>query len=438
MKFRSTLLKIAPLVLLLFAACKQPGGVPEARTDSGSARQGTDGASTAKPTNAVARSSEISLLKRTPVSLTLSSRVDNPRDFPEHLVDESPGTAWNGKTGDLNAWISVTLDPRVQVRAIAMTAGFDKGPLFEKNLRITKLRIEREGKELKVVTLDPSKREAQVIPINEPGGNYKLTVVETQQGSTATWKEVVVSELTFLGDAPMDLVHAKPRFPEITIAPGSAPAPKPRNGETKVTGLAAADLRALCAVWSASAKAKAQDAIDYEVLHSGGTAKQYSHWLSVISCKPEGLVPIEGDLPQGFSNLGSIRTVEFVQTANFNEKRLVLKDPDGKAIIGPRLTMNGDADLAPSIAFKVTCTHVGTHDVLAASEVRESWTGSFKPKTSTMGVEFSAITCLFDTSRIDCDEAGQTYAGEAMKRGSSVIWPKLNLSPKTGRLEESP
>jgi hypothetical protein len=437
MKFRSTLLMMAPLALLPFAACKQPGGVPEARTDSGSARLEPDGASTGKTITAVARSEEISLLKRTPASLTLSSRVDNPRDFPEHLVDENPGTAWNGKTGDLNAWISVTLDPRVQVRAIAVTAGFDKGPLFEKNLRITKLRIEREGKELKVVSLDPSKREAQVIPINEPGGNYKLTVVETQQGSTAAWKEVVVSELAFLGNAPIDLVQSKPSFPTITIAPGSAPAPKPRNAETKVTGLAAADLRALCAVWSARAKTKAQNEIEAEVFNSGGNAKQYSHWLTVISCKPEGLVPIEGDLPQGFSNLGSIRTVEFVLTANFNEKRLVLKDPEGNAIIGPRLTVNGDADLAPSIAYKVVSTRVGTHDVLAASEVRESWIGSFGPKTSTMGVEFSVITCLFDKSELGCDEGSQTYARDAMKRGSSVVWPKLTLSPKTGKLEES-
>jgi hypothetical protein len=252
---RRSFAALATPMLFFGAACK-PATI-EIRTDSGTPQGGfaIDGAPSAKP---VGRSSEISLLRRTPAKLTLSSRVDNPRDFPEHLVDENPATAWNGKTGDLNAWISVTLDPRVNVRAIAITAGFTKGDLFEKNVRITKLRIEREGKELKVVSLDPSKREAQVLPINEPGGNYKLTVVETQQGSTATWKEVVVSELAFLGDAPMDLVHAKPRFPEITIAPGSAAAPKPRNGETKVTGLAAADLRALCAVWSASAKAKAQ------------------------------------------------------------------------------------------------------------------------------------------------------------------------------------
>jgi hypothetical protein len=174
------------------------------------------------------------------------------------------------------------------------------------------------------------------------------------------------------------------------------------------------------------------------VSNSGGTAKQYSHWLSVISCKPEGIVPIEGELPQGFSNLGSIRTIEFVQTANFNEKRLVLKNPDGKAIIGPRLTMNGDADLAPSIAYKVISTHVGTHDVLTASEVRESWIGSFGPKTSTMGIEFAVITCLFEKSELSCDEGSQTYAHETMKRGSAVVWPPLELNPKTGRFGDSP
>src|SRR5687767_2662524 len=49
------------------------------------------------------------LLVTTAAEVTVSSRVDNPRDFPEHLVDGKHETAWNGKTGDLSAWIEVKL-----------------------------------------------------------------------------------------------------------------------------------------------------------------------------------------------------------------------------------------------------------------------------------------------------------------------------------------
>jgi hypothetical protein len=43
----------------------------------------------------------VELLHATPALVAVSSRVDNPRDLPEFLVDGRAVTAWNGRTGDL-------------------------------------------------------------------------------------------------------------------------------------------------------------------------------------------------------------------------------------------------------------------------------------------------------------------------------------------------
>nr|MCU0685220.1 hypothetical protein [Polyangiaceae bacterium] len=56
-------------------------------------------------------------------------------DFPEHLIDGKPETAWNGKTGDLvGGWVAFRLPSGVRVRRIELSAGFDKvssaGDLF--------------------------------------------------------------------------------------------------------------------------------------------------------------------------------------------------------------------------------------------------------------------------------------------------------------------
>src|SRR5437762_2709242 len=116
---------------VLVAACKKEPPAPPSPSASASQQPQTGDAPARVPTT--------NLLVTTAAEVTVSSRVDNPRDFPEHLVDNKPETAWNGKTGDVNAWIEVKLDPRVHVAAIAITCGFDKGDLFEKNLRIEKL-----------------------------------------------------------------------------------------------------------------------------------------------------------------------------------------------------------------------------------------------------------------------------------------------------------
>src|SRR5262249_39391043 len=198
----------------------------------------------------------VDLLFETDVKITVSSRVDNPRDYPEHLVDGRPETAWNGKTGDLNGWIEVTLAPEVHVQSIAITCGFDKkkGPedLFVENHRIKRLRVVRDGAPMKEVTLDVTRRDLQSIPIDAPGGTYRLEVLETVPGTKKDGRELTVSDLKFYG-TPGAVRLAEPRLPRVDVAPGSArpPAPAVSVGELVAEGRSAKSLRALCDAWTA-------------------------------------------------------------------------------------------------------------------------------------------------------------------------------------------
>jgi hypothetical protein len=166
----------------------------------------------AVPTDAVAapavvdagRSTEASLvelLHDVPCTVAVSSKVDNPKDFPEHLVDGKSETAWNSRTGDLHGYIAFRTPKVTRVRRVELTVGFDKGELFTKNHRIRRVRVSREGVTLAEATLDPEERGFQKIEIDAEGGDFRLDVLETVAGTEKKWKELTVSELRVWGFA---------------------------------------------------------------------------------------------------------------------------------------------------------------------------------------------------------------------------------------------
>jgi hypothetical protein len=162
------------------------------------------------------------LLQTTSSEVAVSSNVDNPRDFPEHLLDGKPETAWNGKTNDLNGWIAFKVPPTTQVKQILVTAGFDKksaqGDLFTMNHRIRKVRVTREGEAIGEFTLDIEKRELQPIPIDRPGGSYRIEVLATEPGTKTAWKELCVSELRVVGiPGKLDLNPFGPHVPDVRV-----------------------------------------------------------------------------------------------------------------------------------------------------------------------------------------------------------------------------
>ncbi len=231
---RRTLL-CASLALAGCRSCAEQKASAPAAVDAAvdaAASETTHDAATATADAALPRPERlVELLHWVPAVVAVSSRVDNPRDYPQHLVDGDPATAWNGKSGDLvGGWLAFVVPPEVRVRRIELSAGFDKvgkqGDLFTMNHRITKVAVERrEGTEsapswrrVREVSLDPTVRTPQAIEIDEPGGAFRIEVLEVTPGTKTDWRELVVSELRVFGLARAHRLP-KARMPDMVIAP---------------------------------------------------------------------------------------------------------------------------------------------------------------------------------------------------------------------------
>ena len=147
----------------------------------------------------------VDLLHATASAVAVSSNVNNPRDFPEHLVDGNPRTAWNGRTGDLvGAWVKVRVPATARIERIEMSIGFDKtnreGDLFTMNHRIKRVRVFRGEVAVGDHTFDIGERGLQSIRVGAGGGTYRIEVLETVPGTQPSWKELCISELRVMGD----------------------------------------------------------------------------------------------------------------------------------------------------------------------------------------------------------------------------------------------
>ena len=182
----------------------------------------------------------VDLLHTVDATVAVSSKVDNPHDYPEHLVDGKPETAWNGKTGDLTGWIAFRVPKTARVARIELTSGYDRvsreGDLFTMNYRIKKVRISREGQVLREASLDVDKRALQAIDIDAAGGDFKVEIVETVPGTQRTWRELTVSEFRVwgrAGGAPENPTH----IPKMAIGGlDGGPSPKPVSNTDPVRG----------------------------------------------------------------------------------------------------------------------------------------------------------------------------------------------------------
>jgi hypothetical protein len=198
------------LLVLLTAACKREAATaapPPPQSVAAPAPARSAPGTLAASADAAARDTQlyVDLLYMTQADIAVSSTVANPRDFPEHLLDYRPDTAWNGKTGDLvGGWVAFRVPKSAHVERIEMTVGFDKiardgTDLFTANHRIRRVRVSLDGQSIGEHELDIDKRTAQHIKVGRPGGEYKIEVLETAAGTNKTWRELVVSELHVIG-----------------------------------------------------------------------------------------------------------------------------------------------------------------------------------------------------------------------------------------------
>jgi hypothetical protein len=160
--------------------------------------------------------------------VAVSSNVDNPRDFPEHLVDGKEDTAWNGRTGDLvGATISFAVPQDAKITSLLLSAGFNKrsakgDDLFAMNHRIAKITILRIARELRVEEeiktwhLDTERREPQELNVALPGGIYMLRIDDVVPGTNAAWRELAVSEFAVMG-IPHGAPVPHPAIPNVRL-----------------------------------------------------------------------------------------------------------------------------------------------------------------------------------------------------------------------------
>ena len=221
-------------------------------TDSAAGAQSTDASTNAGDASAAKPAAVIDLLHSVECTVAVSSKVDNPKDFPEHLVDGKNETAWNGRTGDLEGWIAFRVPSVARVKRVELTVGFvkvgaDKRDLFTMNHRIEKVRLSRAGTLVKEVTLDPDNREMQGFDVDEAGGDFELKVLSTKPGTEKTWRELTVSEFRVLGianGAPENPSHP----PNIAIGGLDGVVPRPAVEGAPPPG-PFANVAELCAAW---------------------------------------------------------------------------------------------------------------------------------------------------------------------------------------------
>lgn len=235
------------------AGSPEPGAAELRAVSSGAQPVAASGSGSAETEAEEEPAAPVDLLRSVRTDLAVSTAYRNDVSQAAHLVDGNLETAWNSRSGDLvGAWIEVRLPATASVTSIGMTAGFtkrgDATDLFTGNHRVARVRVLRDGAEVAVLSLDPEARELQTLPVEGPGGVYRIEVAEVVAGSRSSWRETCVSELRIFGrDAG---AQEGARFPRFAV--GELPPPRPLPGSHdrgEVARRLADDARWLVRAW---------------------------------------------------------------------------------------------------------------------------------------------------------------------------------------------
>lgn len=190
------------------------------------------------------------LLRLAGAKVAVSSTVANAIYRPRHIADGDLTTAWNSRTGDLvGAWFAVRVPAAAHVSAIQLTVGFTttgpEGDYFTMNPRIKAVRVTRLGAkatDLGVHALAPDDRGLQTIPLDSPGGDFRVEVTDIVPGTFARWRELCISEIAVLGTLPAGAPSAS-FDPDVVIGsldapPLADPSPSPSETDCEVVGAA--------------------------------------------------------------------------------------------------------------------------------------------------------------------------------------------------------
>jgi len=146
----------------------------------------------------------VDLFRAVATDVAVSSAYRDRVSQVEQLADGDLETAWNSRTDDLvGAWIDVRIPEDASVTGIEMTVGYTKvtneRDLFVGNHRVSRVRVFRDGDEVATHALDVASRGLQSIPVEGPGGVYRIEVLEVTAGEREDWRETCISELRVMG-----------------------------------------------------------------------------------------------------------------------------------------------------------------------------------------------------------------------------------------------
>jgi hypothetical protein len=204
------------VALGLVGACQRtrPSGEPAPRATAADA-SAVVRADVTPPSVDAGEGGLVDLLRAPGAAVSVSSVVQNNSERPAHLVDDNPDTAWSSRTGEMEgAEIDFRVPDEATVASVALTVGMtrrtDGGDLFSMNPRVAQVAVYREGALVVRHALDVSSRALQSVPIDRPGGFYRVVVTRVVPGSRDAWREVSVSDFRVRGRWTGTLAAAPP------------------------------------------------------------------------------------------------------------------------------------------------------------------------------------------------------------------------------------
>lgn len=174
------------------------------RLEPAQGNEPTETTATQEDTAAASNDTAVNLLEVTESAVAVSSVYRGHDTQVVRMLDGDPETAWNSRSGDLvGAWIEVRVPESARVTGAKIIVGFthenDGRDLFTANQRIQSMRVSRNGESLGEFNLDTDQRTLQSMPFEGPGGVFRFEVTEALEGSTASWREICVSEFQLMG-----------------------------------------------------------------------------------------------------------------------------------------------------------------------------------------------------------------------------------------------
>lgn len=201
---------------LVGAACQRPrpSGEPAPRATAVDASTAVR-ADVPPPAVDAGQPALVELLRAPGAAVAVSSVVQNNSERPAHLVDDDPDTAWSSRTGEQEgAEIDFRVPDEATVASVALTVGMtrrtDGGDLFSMNPRVAEVAVYREGELVVRRALDVLNRALQSVPVDRPGGYYRVVVTRVQPGTRVAWREVSVSDFRVRGRWTGTLAEAPP------------------------------------------------------------------------------------------------------------------------------------------------------------------------------------------------------------------------------------